>query len=160
MIVREALPTDVEDVWALLEPVIRAGDTYALPRDLGQEDAVNFWMGPDKKTYVVEDAGALVGVYFLKANQQGGGDHVCNCGYVTSEKARGRGVASRMCAHSLEAARALGFRAMQFNFVVATNEGAIRLWKRHGFEVIGVSPGAFNHPDQGYVDALVMHQTL
>ena len=160
MIVRRALQSDADRIWRLIEPVIRAGDTYALPRTMTHDDVLEYWMGSDRRTFVADQADDLLGTYYLKANQAGGGNHVCNCGYITSQKARGRGVASLMCRHSLETARAEGFRAMQFNCVVATNEDAIRLWKKHGFDVVGRLPGAFRHPEQGYVDALVMYQTL
>jgi ribosomal protein S18 acetylase RimI-like enzyme len=113
------------------------------------------------KTYVCEDTtGRIVGTYCLKPNQPGGGSHVANCGYVVSPHARGLGVASAMCVHSQHQARALGFLAMQFNFVVSTNEGAVRLWKRHGFEIVGTLPGAFQHPELGFVDAFVMFKPL
>ncbi|HVM75817.1 MAG TPA: GNAT family N-acetyltransferase, partial [Candidatus Saccharimonadales bacterium] len=104
--------------------------------------------------------GVAVGTYFLRANQGGGGSHVANCGYVTVTKATGKGVARAMCAHSLEHAKKRGFRAMQFNFVVSTNERAVRLWKSFGFEVVGTLPGAFLHPTAGYVDAYVMYRSL
>ncbi len=118
------------------------------------------WMGPDKETFVVEDAGEIVGSYYMEPNQAGGGRHVCNWGYMTSASAVGRGIARRMCGHSLEHTRSRGYRAMQFNLVVSTNERAISLWYRMGFATIGRLPGAFHHPDAGYVDALVMFQTL
>ncbi len=160
MIIREAADTDKDLLWKLLEPVIRAGDTYALPSDYSQHEALDYWLDPSKKTYVVEDDGDLIGTYYIKANQMGGGGHVCNCGYVTGTKARGRGVASRMCEHSIQTARERGFRAMQYNCVVSTNEGAIRLWKRLGFKIVGTLPKAFHHPELGDVDAFVMYQVL
>lgn len=144
----------------MLEPVLRAGETYALPRDLSEAAALDYWLGPDRETFVAEAQGEILGTYYLRANQAGGGAHVCNCGYVTAEAARGRGVARDMCAHSLAIAPARGFRAMQFNFVIGTNEGAIRLWERMGFATIGRLPDAFTHPRLGYVDALVMFRSL
>jgi RimJ/RimL family protein N-acetyltransferase len=117
-------------------------------------------MGADKETFVAEEEGKLVGTYYMRPNQAGGGRHVCNCGYITRPAAAGRGVASRMCEHSLDHARARHYRAMQFNFVVSTNEGAIRLWQRMGFEIVGRLPDAFQHPSRGFVDALVMFQTF
>lgn len=117
-------------------------------------------MGPDKETFVAEDEGEIVGTYYLRPNQAGGGGHVCNCGYMTRPDAAGRGIASGMCRHSISHARRRAYRAMQFNFVVSTNEGAIRLWQRMGFDIVGRLPGAFRHPTQGFVDALVMFQTL
>jgi ribosomal protein S18 acetylase RimI-like enzyme len=127
---------------------------------MSEADALAYWMARDKETFVAEDEGGIVGTYYMRPNQEGGGRHVCNCGYMTSAAATGRGVASRLCQHSLRHARDRGYRAMQFNFVVSTNEGAIRLWQRMGFDVVGRLPGAFQHPERGFVDALVMFQTL
>ena len=139
--------------------MIRAGETYTLPRDLSREDALAYWFEPGHHVYVY-DEGEILGTYFLHTNAAGGGSHVANCGYATLVRARGRGVAGTMCTHSLELASQQGFTAMQFNFVVATNEGAIALWKRLGFDVVGRLPRAFRHPTQGLVDALVMHRAL
>ena len=85
---------------------------------------------------------------------------MCNCGFVTTPKAQGQGVARAMVTHALGAARAAGYSAMQFNFVVSTNERALGLWKRVGFDIVGRLPGAFQHPRHGYVDALVLYRRL
>ena len=160
MNIRPCTPADQAAVWAILEPVIRVGETYALPQEMTEAEAVAYWTGPDRETFVAEVNGKVVGTYYLKANQAGRGSHVCNCGYVTSAAATGRGIARAMCAHSLEHARERGFRAMQFNFVVSTNTRAIALWQRMGFAVVGRIPAAYDHPAEGFVDALVMYQTL
>jgi ribosomal protein S18 acetylase RimI-like enzyme len=160
MQIRAARPEDSPAIWDILEPVIRAGETYTLPRDMTQSEAIAYWMGPDRETFVAEEDGRLLGTYFLRANQLGGGAHVANCGYVTSIEATGRGIARMMCVHSLERARAQGFRAMQFNFVVSTNERAVRLWQGLGFEIVGTLPRAFDHPELGCVDAFVMFKAL
>ncbi|MDE2410535.1 MAG: GNAT family N-acetyltransferase [Sphingomonadales bacterium] len=160
MLIRPATPTDAPAIWAILEPVIRAGETYALDRDMSRADALAYWLGADKATFVAEDEGMVLGTYYLRANQAGGGAHVCNCGYMTGAAATGRGVARRMCEHSLEEARARGFRAMQFNFVVSSNERAVALWQGMGFAVVGRLPEAFDHPALGLVDALVMHRAV
>jgi ribosomal protein S18 acetylase RimI-like enzyme len=160
MIIRPAHTGDRDTIWTILEPVIRAGDTYTLPRNLSKEDALSYWLSDEKEVFVAEDRGPIVGTYYLRANQRGGGSHVANCGYITMSAATGRGVASAMCAHSLEEARSRGFKAMQFNFVVSTNEVAIRLWKRNGFQVVGCLPKAFLHPEQGYTDAYVMYRDV
>jgi len=140
--------------------MIRRGDTYTLPREMSREQALEYWFAPEKETFVWEEDGRILGTYFLKANQQGGGAHVANCGYVTSPAAQGRGIARTMCLHSLERAKERGFRAMQFNFVVSTNERAVNLWQSLGFEIVGRLPGAFEHPERGFVDALVMYRRL
>lgn len=160
MIIRGCGPQDEDGIWEILGPVIRAGETYALPRDMTREAALAYWLAPGNQTFVAEDDGEIVGTYYMRANQAGGGDHVCNCGYVTSENMRGRGIARRMGEHSLAQARKSGFRAMQFNCVVSTNDGAVRLWQRLGFEIVGTLTGAFHHPSLGDVDAYVMYRTL
>jgi ribosomal protein S18 acetylase RimI-like enzyme len=160
MHLRPATAQDDDAIWRIIEPVIRAGETYALPHDWSRAEALAFWRAPDHEVYVAEAGGAVVGTYYLHANQRGGGAHVANCGYVTAADAAGRGVARAMCAHSLDIARARGFRAMQFNLVVSTNERAIRLWEDCGFAVVGRLPGAFHHPRLGFVDALVMYRAL
>jgi ribosomal protein S18 acetylase RimI-like enzyme len=160
MNIRLATGTNLDAIWAILEPMIRAGETYTLPRAMSKEDALAYWFSDEKETFVWEENGAILGTYFLKANQQGGGAHVANCGYVTAAAAQGRGIARAMCLHSLERAKERGFRAMQFNFVVSTNERAVKLWLSMGFEIVGRSPSAFQHPEQGFVDALVMYRRL
>ncbi len=160
MLVREAVENDADAIWAILEPIIRTGETYTLPRDMDQGSALAYWLSPGHDVFVAEENGEIVGTYFLKANQKGGGAHVANCGYMTAPHATGRGVALAMCAHSLERARQRGFRAMQFNFVVSSNERAVRLWQRFGFEIAGCLPKAFEHPTLGFVDAYVMYREL
>jgi ribosomal protein S18 acetylase RimI-like enzyme len=154
--IRLAETRDHEQIWSILEPVIRAGETYTLPRDFSREQALAYWFSDAHEVFVAEQSGATVGTYYLRANQAGGGSHVANCGYVTATHASGRGVARAMCSHSLARAQERGFRAMQFNFVVSSNQRAVRLWRSFGFEVAGRLPDAFLHPRLGYVDALVM----
>jgi len=158
--IRPATDADHDAIWVILEPMIRRGDTYTLPRDMSKEQALEYWFSPEKETFVWEESGTVLGTYFLKANQQGGGVHVANCGYVTGAAAQGRGIARAMCLHSLERAKQRGFRAMQFNFVVSTNERAVKLWSSLGFEVVGRLQRAFEHPELGFVDALVMYREL
>jgi ribosomal protein S18 acetylase RimI-like enzyme len=158
--VREAGAEDRHAVWTVLEPVIRAGETYTLARDASRESVLGFWFASGHEVFVAEDDGAVVGTYFLRANHGGGGSHVANCGYVTALEATGKGVARAMCAHSLAHAKQRGFRAMQFNFVVSSYERAVRLWKSLGFEIVGRLPGAFLHPTAGYTDAYVMYRLL
>lgn len=160
MIVRAAQPDDADAIWRILEPTIRAGETYPLPRDMGERDALAYWFSAGHAVFVAEDAGRIVGSYYLRANTTGGGAHVANCGYMTAQDCFGRGVARAMCAHSLEEARRRGFRAMQFNLVISTNERAVRLWQAMGFAIVGRLPSAFEHPIHGFVDALVLFQSL
>jgi L-amino acid N-acyltransferase YncA len=160
MIIRLAGSSDAAAIWSILEPTIRAGETYTLPRDMNREQALTYWFSADHAVFVAEDDGEVLGTYYLRANQKGGGAHVGNCGYMTAAKASGRGVATAMCSHSLEYARTHGFRAMQFNFVVSSNLPAIHLWQKFGFATVGRLPDAFLHPRLGYVDALVMYREL
>lgn len=155
--IRAATAGDADSIWAIMEPIIQAGETYTLPCDLDKESALTYWRSPEHEVFVAEDNGEIVGTYFLQANQKGGGAHVANCGYMTAASATGHGVARAMCAHSLDRARERGFRAMQYNFVINTNERAVRLWQSFGFEIVGRLPGAFRHPTLGYVDAYVMY---
>jgi RimJ/RimL family protein N-acetyltransferase len=160
MLIRKAEVGDASAIAGIVLPTIRDGTTYALDPDMSEADVLAYWMGSDKETFVAEDEGRILGTYYLRPNQGGGGRHVCNCGYMTSIAAVGRGIAGRMCQHSLAYARTRAYTAMQFNFVVSTNERAIRLWQRLGFEIVGRLPEAFHHPALGYVDALVMFKRL
>lgn len=160
MQIRPATFDDTAAIAAIILPTIQEGATYALDPAMSEDEAVAYWLASDKQTFVAEANGAVLGTYYLRENQAGGGSHVCNCGYMTAAAATGQGIARRMCAHSIDLARAQGYRAMQFNFVVSTNERAVRLWQNMGFAIVGRLPGAFAHPDAGYVDALVMYRTL
>jgi ribosomal protein S18 acetylase RimI-like enzyme len=160
VLIRLAANKDANAIWAIMEPIIRAGETYCLPRDMDKASALAYWFSADREVFVAEENGDIVGTYCLQANQKGGGAHVANCGYMTAVSATGRGVARAMCAHSLDRARGRGLRAMQFNFVVSTNDRAVRLWQSFGFEIVGRLPGAFQHPTLGYVDAYVMYRDL
>jgi ribosomal protein S18 acetylase RimI-like enzyme len=160
MLIRLSEPRDNDAIWRILEPTFRAGETYPIPRDIPRADALAYWRSPGHAVYVAEDAGAVVGTYYLRANNRGGGEHVANCGFVVASDAFGRGVARAMCAHSLDEARAQGFTAMQFNFVIASNERAVRLWQDLGFAIVGRMSGAFRHPRLGLVDAYVMMRSL
>jgi ribosomal protein S18 acetylase RimI-like enzyme len=160
VIVRAVEVGDHDAIWSILEPVIRAGETYTLPRELSREEALAYWFSEGHEVFVAEENGAVLGTYYLRANQGGGGSHVANCGYMTAPAAMGKGVARAMCEHSLEWARSRGFKAMQFNFVVESNERAVRLWQSYGFTIMGRLPRAFLHPHLGYIDAFVMCREL
>ncbi|MEM7740200.1 MAG: N-acetyltransferase [Pseudomonadota bacterium] len=160
MTIRIAQPQDDDGLWAVLEPMIRAGDSYALPPDWSREQTLTYWLGEGMTAFVVEENGAILGSYYLRANNQGGGAHVANCGYVVHPHAQGRGLARMMAAHSIGVAKERGFQAMQFNFVIATNHAALKLWLSLGFENIGCIPKAFDHPTEGMVDAYIFHRTL
>ncbi|MFT3785752.1 MAG: GNAT family N-acetyltransferase [Tepidisphaeraceae bacterium] len=160
MLIRSAQSTDAPAIWRIIRPTIRAGETYALDRDMTEQAALAYWLGNDRQAFVAEDAGQIVGTYYIRPNQLGGGRHICNCGYMTDPAATGRGVARAMCQHSLDLARQQGYRGMQFNFVVSSNARAVKLWQSFGFEIVGRLPKAFRHPTVGEVDALVMFRAL
>jgi ribosomal protein S18 acetylase RimI-like enzyme len=141
--IRAATAADEDAIWHILEPTFRAGETYPIPRDISRADALAYWRSPGHTVFVAEDAGTIVGTYYLRANNRGGGDHVANCGYVVAPEAYGRGVARAMCAHSLEQARERKFTAVQFNFVVASNERAVRLWQ--SYEAFDPAQNASRH---------------
>ena len=144
----------------MLRDVFRAGDTYAVDPDIDEANAKDYWMTQAVATYIAEGQEGVVGTYYIKTNQPGGGAHVCNCGYVVDLRARGRGVAKALCVHSQSEALALGYLAMQFNFVLSSNTGALRLWRQLGFDTVGTIPEAFDHPVVGMVDAHVMYKLL
>jgi GNAT superfamily N-acetyltransferase len=159
-IVRPATEHARDGVWRIMEPIIRAGETYSLPRDMSRDEALAHWFAADRSVFVAEDVGALLGTYYLRANRPGPGAHVANAGFMVPEMAGSKGVGRAMCEHALTTAQARGFIAMQFNFVVASNERAVRLWQRMGFAEIGRAPDAFQHPHLGLVDALVMYRKI
>ncbi len=160
MRIRAASASDWNDIWPIFQEVVSQGGTYAYHVNTTRQEAEIHWLSAPRKTYVVEQDGRIFGTYYLKTNHDGPGSHVCNCGYMVSSAARGRGLATSMCEHSQDIARSLGYQAMQFNFVASANQGAVRLWKKLGFIIVGELPRAFKHPTQGYVDALVMYKWL
>jgi ribosomal protein S18 acetylase RimI-like enzyme len=160
MLIRPATDADRAAILAIVAPTLAAGETYAIARDLDDDGVLAYWLGPTHEVFVAEDEGAILGTYYLMANQAGGGAHVANCGYMTAPAAQGKGLARAMCEHSLNRARDRGFRAMQFNHVVSTNVRAVALWQKLGFAIVGTLPQAFNHPVHGYVDSYVMFRAL
>ena len=160
VVIREATEQDFDRIWPIFHEVASSGDTYGYESDTPKEQAHHLWMEYPRVTYVVEEEGEILGTYYIKTNNDGPGAHVCNCGYMVSSAARGKGLATTMCEHSQRMAIELGYKAMQFNFVASTNGGAVRLWDKLGFETVGRLPKAFNHPEKGLVDALVMYKWL
>ena len=160
MLIRPATDADRDAIWNIIAPIIRAGETYTLPRNMDKTAAIEYWRCEAHEVFVAEENGKIVGTYFLQANQQGGGGHVANCGYMTAVNATGRGVARAMCEHSLGRARSRRFRAMQYNFVISTNDRAVRLWQSFEFAIVGTLRKAFLHPTLGYVDAYIMYRDL
>lgn len=168
--IRKAVEADKKEVWGIIKEVISTGDSYTFAPDSPKEKMLEFWFGADKETYVAvwseppASAGGvsqnIVGTFFLKANQPDLGSHICNAGYMVSPRAKGKGVGRKMAEFSLPEAKRLGFKAMQFNFVVKSNEIAVKLWQKLGFEIIGEIPEAFQHKDLGLTNALIMYRKL
>ncbi len=158
--IRSATEADNEAIWEIFHEVIAAGDTYAFDPQMSREDALAYWFSENMQTYVAEKDKKIVGTYILRPNQGGAGSHVANAAFMVVPNAHGQGIGRAMGEHCLSDACRLGFRAIQFNFVVSTNESAIRLWKQLGFEIVGTLPKAFRHPQKGYVDVYVMFRSL
>jgi L-amino acid N-acyltransferase YncA len=161
MEIRPATEADRDAIWNIFHEVMAAGDTYALDPNMSREDALAYWFAPRTHTYVAKQpAMEVAGTYILRPNQSGGGSHIANAAFMVSANARERGIGRAMAEHCLSEARRLGFRAMQFNFVISTNTPAIKLWQELGFDIVGTLPGAFRHPDKGYIDVYVMYRSL
>lgn len=160
MIIREAKTIDFEKIWSFFSDIVKSGETYTYEQNISKDEAIKIWMDTPIKTFVVIENDEILGSYFIKTNQNGNGKHVCNCGYMVSSLCRGKGIATILCKHSQEQALKLGYKAMQFNFVVSTNTIAVQLWEKLGFNIVGTLPKAFNHPTKGYVDSFVMYKWL
>jgi L-amino acid N-acyltransferase YncA len=158
--IRKARENDFDAIWPILSETFEEGDTYPYPPGMDKQEAWHIWMEAPAATYVALDGDQLLGTYYIKPNQPGLGSHVCNCGYIVKADARGRGTGRAMGLHSQREAQSLGFKAMQYNLVVSTNESAVRLWQELGFEIVGTLPNAFKHAQLGYVDAHVMYKWL
>ncbi|MBO1345874.1 MAG: GNAT family N-acetyltransferase [Hormoscilla sp. GUM202] len=160
MSIREAHSSDFTQIWPFFREIASAGETYAYPQNISESRAKEIWINHPRCTFVWEENNLVLGSYYIKTNHEGPGQHVCNCGYMVSPSARGKGIAQKMCIHSQNVALELGYKAMQFNFVASTNVSALHLWKKLGFSIVGTLPKAFNHPSQGFVDAFVMYKWL
>ena len=160
MQIREVTKEDFDAIWPIFHEIVSLGDTYAYSPKTTKDEAYTLWISTPQKTFVCEENRQILGTYYIKDNQAGPGNHVCNCGYMVASTARGRGLATAMCEHSQKIALELGYKAMQFNFVASSNKSAIKLWRKLGFNIVGTLPKAFNHPIQGYIDALVMYKWL
>ena len=160
MQIRKASRSDFEFILPLIEEVFTKGDSYVFPESLTKKEIFDIWMRHTQSVYVAVDESKVQGTYYIKPNQPGRGSHVCNAGYIVNPAARGKGIGKAMCLHSLDEAKKLGYKAMQYNLVVSTNKGAIKVWKNCGFEIAGTLPKAFNHKELGYVDAHIMFREL
>lgn len=160
MTIRSANDSDRDAIWEIFKEVIAAGETYPIERDIPREQALSYWFKHNAHVCVCENENGIVGSYTLHRNQAAGGAHVANAGFIVAKNTRGQGIGRAMGEHCLKEARRLGYRAMQFNFVVSTNESAVKLWQDLGMKIVGILPGAFKHPTRGYVDVYVMYQSF
>jgi L-amino acid N-acyltransferase YncA len=158
--IREASDSDRDAIWRIFREVIAASETYPIDPNISREDALAYWFQREAHVYVAERQGEIVGSYTLHENQSGGGAHVANAAFIVAKNTRGQGIGGALGKHCLNEARRLGFRAMQFNFVVSTNESAVKLWQDLRMKIVGTLPGAFRHPKRGYVDVYVMFQSF
>lgn len=157
---RLAQPQDQKSLWEIIRHIIRKGGTYVFSPDSSEQEMMEYWMGTDKSTFVAEMDGKIVGTFYLKQNQPGLGNHVCNAGFMVDEKESGKGIGRKMGLFALEEAKKSGYLAMQFNFVVSTNQAAVKLWQSLGFDIIGEIPEAYRHPEKGLVGVYVMYRKL
>lgn len=160
VLISEVTKNDFTTFWPIFKGIVFAQETYAFDPDIDFESAYNLWCLSPQKAYVVKDNGIILGSYYIKANAAGPSGHIANCGYMVSPNSRGKGIARKLCLHSQQIAIALGYTAMQFNSVVSSNEIAINLWKKLGYNIIGTIPNAYNHKKLGLIDAFIMHKQL
>jgi L-amino acid N-acyltransferase YncA len=158
--IRDATDSDLDAIWEVFREVITTGDTYPLDKNTSRHEALAYWFQGNAHVFVAEIDGEIAGSYTLHPNQSGGGGHVANAAFIVAKSGRGQGIGRAMGEHCLRQAHRLGFRAMQFNFVVSTNESAVKLWQDLGMKIVGTLPGAFCHPTRGDVDVYVMFQDL
>lgn len=160
MTIRKALSSDQDTIWDIFREVVSHGDSYVFSPDITKEEALSYWMGESVNCYVLEKEKQILGTFIIKNNQPGLGSHVANASFMVHQGARGQGVGEKMGRFALTEAKRLGYRSMQFNIVIATNETALRLWEKLGFKIIGTSPEAFHHKNSSYVDAHILHRFL
>ncbi|HEX8289540.1 MAG TPA: N-acetyltransferase [Pyrinomonadaceae bacterium] len=158
--IRRAVEEDKPQVWEIIKKVISTGDTYVYKPDSPKEKMLEYWFAADKKTYVALYENAIVGTFYLKDNQPDSGSHIGNAGYMVAPEAKGKRVGKTMAEYSLREAKRLGYKAMQFNFVVKSNEIAVKLWQSLGFQIIGEIPEAFDHAENGLTNAYIMYRKL
>lgn len=160
LLIKKSTDQDFDGIWEIFHSVIASGDTYAYLPNTNKEEAYHFWMPPHKETFVAVFNNKIVGTYYIKENQPGLGSHVANAAYMVHPAWHGKGIGSAMARHLIEQAKRIGFTAIQFNLVVSTNESAIRLWKKFGFNIIGTTPNGFKHAKLGFVDTFIMYKKL
>jgi L-amino acid N-acyltransferase YncA len=158
--IRPATDADRDAIWKIFQEIVADGDAYPFDANISREDAFAYWLGKNTRVYVAEEDRNVVGSYMLRPNWSGRGNHVANAAFMVAKSTRGKGTGRAMGEHCFAEARRLGFKAMQFNFVVSTNEAAVKLWQDLGMKIVGTLPGAFRHPKRGDVDVYVMYQNF
>jgi GNAT superfamily N-acetyltransferase len=158
--VRAAAAGDEAAIWKILRPILRAGATKAWPRNLSRTAAIARWRAPGCNVFVAEERREVVGTYYLRANRDAGRRHVASCDFAVEPRAAGRGIAADLIEHAIMEAGARDQRALQVDFVVATDSAALRLYAMFDFAIVGRLPRAFRHPALGFVDALILHRVL
>lgn len=160
MTIRKINKTDFFRVWEIFKQVIDERAYYTYDETTTRAYIEEHWINTENLIYVAEWEGEIAGAYIIKPNQPGHGKHVANAAYMVDARFRNHGIGRKLGEHSLVAAKEAGYRAMQYNFVVSTNVGAVQLWQSLGFEIIGTIPEAFHHFEKGYVDAHIMYRKL
>ncbi|WKX76277.1 GNAT family N-acetyltransferase [Zobellia laminariae] len=160
MNIRKATETDYNKVWEIFSKVIETGETYVFNPNTPKSDLKKHWFADYMKTYVIEENGEILGTYIIKPNQIDLGSHIANCSYMVNPNSQEKGIGKKLCEHSLKIARENKFEGIQFNIVVSTNKGAVELWRKYGFEIIGTTPKGFKHSELGLVDTYIMYKDL
>ena len=160
MNIRLAVESDFPAMWPIFQEVVSSESTYVFAADTSYDDAFTYWFGTGVTSYVAEDDGRIVAMYKLIQNQRDLGSHVSNASFMVHSSAGGKGLGRRLGVHCLQEAKKAGYKAIQFNFVVATNTAAVSLWQKLGFSIVGTLPKVFAHKELGLVDAYVMHRFL
>ncbi|MEO9803803.1 MAG: GNAT family N-acetyltransferase [Reichenbachiella sp.] len=160
MNIRKATQADYDQIWEIFSEVIKTGDTYVFDPNTPKADLSKHWLADYMQTFVAEEGGKVVGSYIIKPNQIDLGNHIANAGYMIHPNAQGKGIGKLLCEHSIEFARESGYHAIQFNIVVCTNKGAVKLWEKFGFKIIGTTPKGFRHQELGMVDTFIMYLEL
>lgn len=160
MIIRKYTDNDIDQIWEIFSKVIKNGDSFVFDPNTPREDLKKHWIADYMETFVLEENNIILGSYFIKPNQVDLGSHIANCGYMTNPEERGKGIGGKLCEHSIKIAKERNYEGMQFNIVVSTNNVAVELWKKYGFEIIGITPRGFKHSKLGFVDTYIMFKDL
>ena len=158
--IREATADDWPAIYPIFAAITNDGRTYAYPENATSEEARELWMGQGRVVLAVDDEGNVLGTATMGPNRPGRGSHIATGSFMVAPQAQGHGVGRMLGEHLVDWSRQTGFRGIQFNAVVETNTPAVHLWQSLGFTIIGTVPGAFRHPERGYVGLHVMFKQL